>query len=331
MTRANAIFIINATDGSLVWKAVQGASEGYVIGQSAYVHPNLTDSFPSEVAALDTDGSGLIDRVYAADTGGVVWRVDLLGEFDHDNDASTPPILDNDNPSLWSLTELLSVGRHVSGHTTIADDRRFFNAPDVVQTRDGVGPYDGVIIGSGDREDPNGADVSNFFYVVKDRNITSGYPPTSVVEDDGLADLSDNCLQDDTCSVAPDLTNGWQISLPDTGEKNLARAITIGGQIFFTSFAPTAAGSSCTLSEGLGRLYALSLTDATAVFNFDTTNDVTEVTYERVDALGSGGIPVQVVPLSQGHILVQGQEAGENIMKLTIQTGFKTYWHEQFE
>lgn len=327
----NAIYIVNAQDGTLVWKAVYGASEGYVAADDTYLHPALVDSFPAEVAAIDTSGNGLLDRIYAADTGGVLWRVDLLGEFDHDSDASTPDILVNDEPSVWAVTELLSVGRHVTGHTTIADDRRFFNSVDVVQTRDGVGPYDGVIIGSGDREDPNGEDVSNFFYMIKDRNITSGYPPASVVEHADLADLSDNCLQDDSCAVAPDLTNGWRIELPDGGEKNLANGVTIGGQIFFTTFAPTPTGSACTQSEGTGRLYALSLHDATAVINFDTTNDVSEVTYERTDALGSGGIPVQVVPLSEGHILVQGQETGENIMALTVRTGFKTYWHERFE
>ena len=75
----------------------------------------------------------------------------------------------------------------------------------------------------------------------------------------------------------------------------------------------------------------LHLADATAVFNFDTTNDIDDVTYERIDVLGSGGIPVEVVPLSRGHVLVQGQEAGENIMDTNIRTGFKTYWHEVYE
>ena len=84
------------------------------------------------------------------------------------------------------------------------------------------------------------------------------------------------------------------------------------------------------MSEGTGRLYAVAMQDATAVMNFDTSNDSSGVTYERVDTLGSGGIPVKVVPLNEGYLLVQGQEAGENILKVNVRTGIKTYWHETY-
>ena len=53
-------------------------------------------------------------------------------------------------------------------------------------------------------------------------------------------------------------------------------------------------------------------------------------TLERADRLGSGGIPVQVVPLNQGYVLVQGQETGENLMKVSVLTGIKTYWSESY-
>jgi hypothetical protein len=85
------------------------------------------------------------------------------------------------------------------------------------------------------------------------------------------------------------------------------------------------------LSEGQGRLFAVSLQDATAVFDFDTSNDGGGITYERVDLLESGGIPVEVVPLGEGRVLIQGQQAGENIMSPGGKTSFKTYWHELYE
>ena len=75
----------------------------------------------------------------------------------------------------------------------------------------------------------------------------------------------------------------------------------------------------------------VSLQDATGVFNFDTSNDLPDQdVLERVDVLGSGGIPVEVVPLGEGLVLVQGQEAGENIIDTGVRTGFKTYWHELY-
>jgi Tfp pilus tip-associated adhesin PilY1 len=167
--------------------------------------------------------------------------------------------------------------------------------------------------------------------MIKDRAIYSGIPPTTVLEHDDLADLSDNCLQDSSCAVAPDLVNGWRIELGDGGEKNLASAITAGGSVFFTTFAPTPPTGSCTLSEGTGRLYVVSLQDATAVFNFDTTNDLGGTVLDRVDTLASGGIPVEVVPLGGGELLIQGQEAGQNIMNAGGKLNFKTYWHEIFQ
>jgi type IV pilus assembly protein PilY1 len=327
----NAIYIVNAFTGQLVWKAVKGTSIGYSSSQKAFTHPELVDSFPASVSAIDTDGDRLLDRIYAADTGGVVWRIDLAGMFDHDGSGSTPDILVHNQPSVWSARKLLSVGRHVSGFTTIADDRRFFTRPDVVQSRDSIGPFDGVLIGTGDREDPNGTEVSNFFYLIKDRAVTSGLPPATLLEHDDMTDLTDNCLQDSSCSTTPDLSNGWRIALTDAGEKNLASPITAAGSIFFSTFSPTPPSGTCSLSEGTGRLYVLSLQDATAVFNFDTTNDVGTVVLDRVDLLASGGIPVEVVPLGAGQLLVQGQEAGQNIMNAGGQMSFKTYWHEIFQ
>jgi type IV pilus assembly protein PilY1 len=221
--------------------------------------------------------------------------------------------------------------------STIDDDRRFFIAPDVVQSRDYIGPFDGVLIGTGDREDPNGDDVDHFFYLIKDRNVPSGIPPSTTLEHDDMADLTDNCLQTQSCSSPPDLSNGWRIALgEDDGEKSLASPVTAGGRVFFSTFAPTASGSSCSLTEGVGRLYVVSLVDATAVHNFDTTNDVGGsgaggIVYERVDILGSGGIPVEVVPLGNGELLVQGQEAGQNIMQGSANVSLKTYWHEIFQ
>jgi len=333
----NAIFIVDATNGALIWKAVYGASAGYDTVRKAYLHPGMVDSFPAAVSAIDTNGDRLLDRIYGADTGGVLWRIDLAGLFDHDSSTSTPDILVNYEPSVWQVSKLLSVGRHVGGFTAIADDRRFFNRPDVVQSRDDVGPFDGVLIGSGDREDPQGTDVDNYFYLIKDRAITSGVPTPTTLEHDDITDLTSNCLQDSSCSGAPDLNNGWRIQLGASGEKNLASPTTAGGSVFFSTFSPTPPSGTCSLSEGTGRLYVVALQDATAVFNFDTTNDIggTEpggmVVLDRTDVLASGGIPVAVVPLGAGELLVQGQEAGQNIVNAGGQTSFKTYWHEIFQ
>ncbi|MBT6272674.1 MAG: hypothetical protein HOI95_00900 [Chromatiales bacterium] len=327
----NALFIGDLDTGSLIWKAIKGDSS-YVFGTTTYSHPDMSDSFADALVAIDARGDGFFDRIYAGDTGGVLWRIDLAGFKDHDGNGATPDILVLDDPSVWQATRVMSVGRHASLSGVLADDRRFFNAPDVAQSRDTVGPFDGVLIGSGDREDPNGSDVRNSFYLLKDRAVKSGIPPSSMVVEANLADLTSNCLQTNSCGTPPDLTSGWRLDLASIGEKNLAPSLTAGGTVFFTTFEPATASGTCSLSEGTGRVYAVSIQDATAVFNYDVTNDTPNApTLERVDVLGSGGIPVQVVPLGEGLVLIQGQEVGENIVKSGGRTGFKTYWYESYK
>jgi type IV pilus assembly protein PilY1 len=312
----NAVFIVNALNGNLIRK---------------FTHADLRDSVPADVAALDTDGDFLIDRIYFGDTGGVLWRIDLAGP------DATGAIVRHE-PARWQITRLLSVGRHAHGSDSIATDRRFFNRPDVVQSRDDTGPFDGVLIGSGDREDPNGELVQDWFYLYKDRHVTSGVPPTEPLTDEDLADLTDipdlteDCLAAENCTAPEGLTNGWRIRLTHAGEKNLAPALTLGGRVFFTTFAPEPPEGQCSLSEGAGRLYAVGLQTAEALFNWDTTNDLADQdTLERSDRLGSGGIPVEPVPLGGGDVLFQGQEPGQNIMPFADRMTYRSYWHEHYE
>ena len=312
----NAIFIVDALTGALVWKATLGAGPSYTAGSKTYTHPELKDSVPSEMAVIDADGNGLFDRFYVGDTGGRLWRGDIQG----------------DDRTTWTLTLMLDAGRHDSAAAN--NDLRFFNRPDVVQTRDSIGNFDAILIGSGDREDPLDVDVENWFFMIKDRNIYSGTPPVATLDPvDDLADLTIDCVSDSTCdptTTLPNLeNNGWRMGLTSDGEKNLAAALTLGGNVFFTAFVPESGVGACGLSEGSGLQYAISLHSAQPVFNYNLANDGGGETLDRSDTLGSGGIPVEVVPIGDSYILVQGQEPGQNIQSVPINTEWRTYWYER--
>ena len=324
----NAIFIVDALTGDLVWKAVvdSDTTSNYVSGSKSRLVPNLEDSIVAELVAFDSTGDSLIDRAYVGDLGGQVWRIDLVG----------------DDPSLWSVTRILNVGRHFDS-TDKSTDRRFFNRVDVASTLDDTGDFDAILVGSGDREDPKAVETNNAFYLYKDRVVASTNSPTITERDPtGLSDLTDNCFQDSSCDATQvaNITNGWFIDLADNGEKNLAPSLTLGGKVIFTTFSPNSVPLTCDLSEGLGRQYIVDLFDATAVQNFDTSNDVDgEVlsTTDRFDVLESGGIPVEAVPLGEGFILMQGQtsdggggEAG-TVQNIEIGTYWKTFWYEAQE
>lgn len=322
-TMGNAIFVVNAATGELVWKAVYGPTTGPDGSNNAiYYHVGLQNSIPSELTTLDGDLDGRVDRAYVGDSGGDVWRVDLAG-----NDRSQ-----------WQLGKILSLGRGYDN--TAASDRRFFHRPDVVRFKDGAGYYDAVIIGSGDREDPldkNDAStkVVNWIYMYKDRNTTSGIPPTTPLTHGDLADLTDDCLQDSTpCPVPINLTNGWRVQMESNGEKVLSAPLTISGVIYFTTYIPPGGveSTTCGPMEGTGALYMLSLEDAAAPPPVDpVTGEVNEGATlskaDRKDDLTSGGIPADVVALPPDRIL----RPDLAVQKINAKSFWKTYWYHSNE
>ena len=314
----NAIFVVNAETGELIWKAVRG-SGGASTGR--FEHPDLRDSIPSDLTIADTDGDGMTDRIVVGDTGGNVWRADLFGS-------------DTGN---WKLSLLASLGRHADESEGIWDDRRFFHRPDLVQTRDGYGNFDAVIIGSGDRADPldGGGTTSDYFYMIKDRSTVVGSGRDTEMQHADFADVTDNCIQEGGCVL--ELTNGWRLQMENWGEKVLSSPLTISGSIFFTTYLPQQFGtvSACAPSEGSGRLYAVGLQDARSVINYDTSDDrPTEEDPEGDDPtskndrstdLRSAGIPAEVVSIPPNKILRPDLQ----IDTVDVATRWRTYWSIQ--
>jgi type IV pilus assembly protein PilY1 len=303
-SEGNAIFVINAKTGALIWKAVEGTSTGPVSAK-VYEHEDLTDSIPSTVSLLDSDGDTLHDRAYVGDTGGNVWRADLFGT----------------DTSKWTLSLLAELGRHDSGDKD--NDRRFFHRPDIVQNFDQDGPYDAVLIGAGDRADPLDAAgvTTNWFYMIKDRAFKPGTGADTNLDHSDFGDVTNTCqLKDGACTA--DLSNGWALELTTGGEKALSTATTLGGTVYFSTYLPPGASSAgaCGPSEGNGRLYAVSLNDAHARNNYDTTTD----DEERFEELDSEGIPAEVVTLPPNSILRPDLE----IEKTNAPTRVQTYWFE---
>ncbi len=339
-TDGNAFFIVNAETGELVWKAIQGNGAATA---KVFQHPDLTDSIPSEVTAVDSNGNQLIDRAYFGDTGGRLWRADL---YCHNQDGATcPSFCQNADGSPcsttgWKVTPLLSVGRHVSlEFDNLTNDRRFFNAPDFARTKDGTGRFDAIIIGSGDREAPKDTAVKNWFYMYKDRYIQTNSIPdafTTVVHND-LGDVSDDCLQTGTCGASsPNLAKGWKMRLHcqlggtfdnTCGEKNLAPALTLGGTIFFTTYIPAgASGAACTLPEGSGLFYEVSLQEGFAVEDLFAGNGATKDWRDRATLLASGGIPAEAVSIGGGDLL----RPDLKVTPAPARTVFKAFWYEKY-
>lgn len=325
-TQGNAIFIVDANTGALIWKAVYDSAAttpSYNAATKTYKRNDLLDSIPSEVAAVDSDGNGLVDRVYVGDTGGVLWRVDAYCKNQDGTDCGAN--------AAWKMTKLLSVGRHTS--TALADDRRFFYAPAYVQARDGASEYDAVLLGSGDRENPKDTSVTNWFYMYKDRKIASNSPSVATITHADLTDVS--CLDTATSTCNTSYPNGWKLILecpPDApascGEKTTSLAVALGHSIFFSTYVPRSGGSACALDEGTGNLYGLNLQDAAAVEDLYPGNNTSTTTLFRRDRfrqLTSKGMPSEIVPVGGGRYLGGDFRPGDSGAK----PGYRTYWYEK--
>ena len=233
------IYIVDATTGALVWKATydtSSACSGTTI-KAACTVAGMNYSIPSDITLVDRSGNdGYIDRLYAADMGGNIWRVDLEPAA-------------GITPDHWTVTKLASLGCNTGPCASGTTPRKFFYPADVVTTN----LYDAVLVGSGDREHPlytqQSYNVTNRFYMVKDPNTGNDGSNTNYKEGD---------LEDITTTLAYDgLMKGYYVTL-GTGEKVVNAALTVAGYTYFgTNTSATPSANSCTTNLGIAKGYQI--------------------------------------------------------------------------
>lgn len=242
------IFMLDALDGSLVWQA--GPAASCASPCVATTVSGMTYAMPSDVSVLDRDRDGSIDRLYAPDLGGNVWRVDL------------EPAAGND-PADWQVSLLASLGG------TGATKRKIFYPPDIVPTND----FDAVLVGTGDREHPVAGNqataIKNRFYMLKDtvtgKTVDAGW---SAIEDDTSATSfnAPSDLFDATATLFDNSQRGFYINLlglddlgvPQSGEKVVNAPTTVGGITFFGTNQPLAPdANTCQANLGTARGYGV--------------------------------------------------------------------------
>lgn len=237
----------------------------------------MRDSIASQVAVLDSDDDGYIDRIYTGDSGGNVWRMDLTGT----------------DSSKWSTVKLASLGGD-----SASTDRRFFTTPVIVRTFENTViksdeglfsynkvPYDALLLGSGDRGHPaSSTAVEDAFYLLHDYTITptlfgeTGFAakttPLSVNDFyDITADPIGTYSGDQVLNLYADMSDlsGWQYRFTLSGEKSLGQAAVLDGNVYFTSFTPNSTiNIGCGVGDlGTGWLYSVDLHSGASRFKND--------------------------------------------------------------
>ena len=239
-TMGRGIYIVDAVTGALVWRATYGAASACSavgVSPATCTVSGMNFSIPADITLVDRDNDGKIDRLYAVDVGGNVWRVDMQRSAV------------NDTPDYWRVNQVASLGGSRS--------RKFFYPADVVPTTN----YDAVMVGSGDREHPlytNAAvDKQNRLFMLKDLSGNDGSSLTTIVKNDLFEKTTVNTYTDVAAGFGGTTPNkGYFIDLLD-GEKVVNAPLTAAGYTYFGTNQPTAS-NTCSANLGVARGYRLN-------------------------------------------------------------------------
>lgn len=270
----NAIYMVDAETGQRLWWA---SSENADLTISS-----MTNSMPASPTPVDINDDGLVDYLFAADTGGRIFRID----FDH---------------KAADLETFATGGRIADlSENNEANNRRFYNQPSVSLVQDKqLGDHLSIAIGSGHRAKPvSNTVVADRMYIIKDRapyqapenylTITeadedengSGLQPSDAV--DRLKVYNATAIMNGgTAALTSQLKRliteggGFYVTFANTGEKVLSRALTFSGAVMFTTFSPNGENTStCGPDVGQSRLYVIDQKWGIPVLDLDNDGEV---------------------------------------------------------
>ena len=257
----NAIYVVNALSGELLLTISPDNSADLKV-------TGMNNAIVSEITPIDNTGDGTVDILYAADTGGKIWRIDLFADG---------------NPSATLIADL--------NDGSVTNNTRFYTTP-VVSYDSNLESYV-IAIGSGYRAHPLVTDNKDRFFVIYDNK-------TSVDQSRLKTDLNsyrtielDDLANFDNISVAStsDKKNGFYLELQTTGEKALTDSITADNVIYFGTYSPVITPANngqeaCATAQGATNLYSIDIS------NYDPDKDDLGVKIQQTE-LQQDGIPAE--------------------------------------
>ncbi len=195
-TKGNAVYIINARDGSLIWSASNVANA--TTTRSSTTVGTMTNSVVAGITTLDRDNDGFMDHIYFADLGGQVFRADFTNAgFTRPVTTGTP------TPETgFSNTRVTRVLQPAYSGTDTRYNHRFYERPVVSFYRNSGGSLFALVnVISGDRSSPlskiRDLNKSDRLYGIIDSDVTkadnifyaSNFTTTGTVNGQTVANL----------------------------------------------------------------------------------------------------------------------------------------------
>lgn len=264
----NAIYVVNAYTGGLLWKVTRGGSSG---GLARSSHSDMKWSIPGAISAVDINFDGFTDYLYAADLGGQVFRVDL----------------NNQNAGASGLVKrVVTLAQLGDGAGGDAGRRRFYEAPAITLGQKNDEWMLRVALGSGYRAHPLDTAADEYFFAIDDTSVLADKAPDDIITDSYLLDVTSDASPDES---SLNNTSGWMIELTGEGEKVLSSPAIIQNTIYFTTYLPDTGSlqQTCTV-QSKARLYGISAIDGSPQ-GLDGNNDGTVT--DRYTESAQEGLP----------------------------------------
>ncbi|MFK7858504.1 MAG: PilC/PilY family type IV pilus protein [Granulosicoccus sp.] len=311
----SGIYIVKASTGELLW-----SGKGTIGGDEFFA--DMEYGFNSNIRTIDINRDGYVDQMYAADVGGQVWRFDMAQY--HTNAA-----------------DQLVFGGVVADFSGSlpADQRRFYNEPDVALIENGGERYLSVSIGSGWRAHPLDEVTDDRFYMLRQYSVYDKPEGYGKNVDDVYSKITEEDLINVTSTVDPEVNEyGWYLDFTRTGEKVLGTSVTFDNSVIFSTYVPTQQSAVCAAEIGGGRAYVLDVANGAPAANLDkavdpdptVTASVLTLTDQSVELSRSGIPPEAMVVLTEEsgdepQILIGGEQLSTGITNSTR----RTFWSDE--
>lgn len=263
-SEGRGIFVVNAIDGSLVFKCTYGSTNS-TSDPTAYTRTDMEYCFPADPRVVRLpDGHKDGDLViYAVDVAGQLWKMlydknaspqwNVYRIFNSNGPTNTEGGADVDS-GLSAKLKPANIGLNSATLLNPADiGRKTFSQPDVSYAGDCSTDKPVIYFGTGDREHPLDTTVSHRFYAVYDmstNNTNSSFFNIVLNEADllNVSDVSSNSSNPTRLlgDSYDDNAQGWYIQFDQqndssnhTGEKLTSSPRLFNKIIFFTTYKPT--------------------------------------------------------------------------------------------
>jgi len=314
-TMGRGIFVVDISDGSLLFKATYGDDDGD--GNEAedvttginQRYAMMKYSFPADISVIPLSESLII--MYASDLYGQIWRIryDYFADLGNDYTSSSSTkwrvkrIFTANPGSNLASGDAATFASNAQALDTTDAGRKMFYSPDVSLFGNDWTSRPVLYVGTGDRQHARYTMISNRMYFVSDTVPSSG--SGTVADETDLLNLTCNEL-DDEATVAADtktalrniLLNGTNSvrgfyrvldemgSCPDVADVVASNPTFFEGQhilsqptLFFKNVYFTSYkpvfDDPCN-PAGNAFIYALDFSFGASGFNYDFTNDTTE-------------------------------------------------------